>query len=358
MEFTQYKCPVCKKQFEAGDDVVVCPECGAPHHRECYEKHDSCFFEDKHSQDFSFENYNAVHEDGSDNTENACPVCRFNNQSGAMFCSRCGCPLHDKQHSQNDSNFNQNQQQNQQQNQNTQNSYTYQNGQFNQNRTQTPPPFGFGAAGVPNFDPLAGMDSNEQIADDITVGEMAKYVGKNTNYFLMVFNRVKQFGRSKFNFGAFLFSGVYFLYRKMYLPGIIFSLLIIISNVASTYLMTTPEYSAAYNEVMSYVNNRANYSSIDTIMMSTKLWALYLPEILTWIRYGIMLFSGFLANRIYLKHCVKGINKIKAQNPGENLNDKLTAKGGVNLALALSFGIAIVVILFICEYVQLTTVRL
>ena len=38
MEFTEYKCPVCDKQFKKGDDVVVCPECGAPHHRECYEK--------------------------------------------------------------------------------------------------------------------------------------------------------------------------------------------------------------------------------------------------------------------------------------------------------------------------------
>ena len=26
-------CPVCKKQFEDGDDIVVCPECGTPHHR-------------------------------------------------------------------------------------------------------------------------------------------------------------------------------------------------------------------------------------------------------------------------------------------------------------------------------------
>lgn len=38
MEFTEYKCPVCDKQFKKGDDIVVCPECGAPHHRECYEK--------------------------------------------------------------------------------------------------------------------------------------------------------------------------------------------------------------------------------------------------------------------------------------------------------------------------------
>ena len=55
MEFTEYKCPVCDKQFKKGDDVVVCPECGTPHHRECYEKEGHCHFADKHGADFSFE---------------------------------------------------------------------------------------------------------------------------------------------------------------------------------------------------------------------------------------------------------------------------------------------------------------
>ena len=55
MEFTENKCPVCDKQFKKGDDIVVCPECGAPHHRECYEKVVHCHFADKHGADFSFE---------------------------------------------------------------------------------------------------------------------------------------------------------------------------------------------------------------------------------------------------------------------------------------------------------------
>ena len=55
MEFTEYKCPVCDKQFKKGDDVVVCPECGTPHHRECYEKEGHCHFADRHGADFSFE---------------------------------------------------------------------------------------------------------------------------------------------------------------------------------------------------------------------------------------------------------------------------------------------------------------
>ena len=56
MDFYKYKCPVCNKQFKEGDDIVVCPECGTPHHRECYEQEEHCFYQDKHSQNFSFEN--------------------------------------------------------------------------------------------------------------------------------------------------------------------------------------------------------------------------------------------------------------------------------------------------------------
>lgn len=52
MDFYKYKCPVCNKQFKEGDDIVVCPECGTPHHRECYEQEEHCFYQDKHSQNF------------------------------------------------------------------------------------------------------------------------------------------------------------------------------------------------------------------------------------------------------------------------------------------------------------------
>ena len=56
MEFSKYKCPVCGETFKPGDDVVVCPECGAPHHRECYEQLGHCCFEEKHSNNFSLKN--------------------------------------------------------------------------------------------------------------------------------------------------------------------------------------------------------------------------------------------------------------------------------------------------------------
>ena len=67
MEFTEYTCPVCNKRFVNGDDVVVCPDCGAPHHRECWEKTERCFYAERHAAGFSFENAGSEETDSADN---------------------------------------------------------------------------------------------------------------------------------------------------------------------------------------------------------------------------------------------------------------------------------------------------
>ena len=49
MDFKNYFCPVCNNKFTDDDDVVVCPECGIPHHRDCYFSNGGCFNEEKHN---------------------------------------------------------------------------------------------------------------------------------------------------------------------------------------------------------------------------------------------------------------------------------------------------------------------
>ena len=191
MEFTQYTCPVCENRFENGDDVVVCPECGAPHHRECWEELGHCFYEERHGEGFSFED--AADGDGENGDTAAetvvCQRCGAENEKTNFYCGTCGYPMHAEDRTE---------QTNAQQ---TQNQPPYSQGM----------PFGFGATGNPMYDPMAGMNSEEEIADGVKVGEAAKFIGKNTPYYLQVFRRIRQFGSGKFNFSAFLFTGAYFL---------------------------------------------------------------------------------------------------------------------------------------------------
>ena len=211
MEFTEYKCPVCDKQFKKGDDIVVCPECGAPHHRECYEKEGHCHFADKHGADFSFEKEQLeeaeqqAEQDAKDGVV-LCKRCGAENPKEMFYCCSCGAPLYgdDK----NNPNFQQNQNNGQP------------NPNFNQN--QGMPPFGvpFGQANpqmAAAFDPMAGMKSDEPLVDDITAGEAAKFIGKNTPYYLRIFNFINKFKKSRFN-GRFC---LYFIASGMeiYLHG-------------------------------------------------------------------------------------------------------------------------------------------
>ena len=54
-QFEGCECPICKKTIVSGDDLVVCPECGAPYHRECYVKHGACLYEDRHAEGFEWQ---------------------------------------------------------------------------------------------------------------------------------------------------------------------------------------------------------------------------------------------------------------------------------------------------------------
>lgn len=43
-----YTCPVCKREFKETDDIVACPKCGAPHHRECWKLEGHCHYAEDH----------------------------------------------------------------------------------------------------------------------------------------------------------------------------------------------------------------------------------------------------------------------------------------------------------------------
>ena len=63
MKYTGVKCPVCHEVFDDESDVVVCPECGMPHHRSCYAEKGECAFEANHKDNFTFVNPNKIEDE-------------------------------------------------------------------------------------------------------------------------------------------------------------------------------------------------------------------------------------------------------------------------------------------------------
>lgn len=335
MEFTEYQCPVCGKQFENGDDIVVCPECGSPHHRECYESIGHCFYENRHTEGYSFDGSGGAQTDDRENDAETikCPQCGFENEKTQFYCNQCGYPLNSA-----DRQKQQNSQPNEQQ------------GPYNQGQNQNPyggfqgMPFGFSTGAMPAFDPLDGMNPDEEIAEGIKVSEAAKFIGKNTQYFLRVFRRIRDQARSKINFSAVIFAEVYFLYRKITVIGVICSLFMMATNVASAAIMMSPEWTQSYSNLMS-----AMQSGVKISVFSSDFAFMYLPLALEAAQLAVRILCGLFANKLYYRHCQKQIRNIK-QTSSADMQKTLEQKGGVNLPLAVSFYAAGFVISYICSY--------
>ncbi|MBQ3284085.1 MAG: DUF2628 domain-containing protein [Ruminococcus sp.] len=330
MDYIGKKCPVCQKYFHADDDIVVCPECGTPHHRECYEQTGHCFNENMHAQGYD---YQAENDDAADENVRICPSCGKNNDKDSFFCKNCGAALTENKS-----------QTNQQQNPagGASAPFTGQNGQ--------PNGMPFGAAAF--MDPLAGVPGDTDFGDGVTAGEAAKYVKQNTPYFIRVFNNIRNFNKSKFNFSAAIFTGGYMLYRKMYKLGALFAGLQLLMLIVESYI--TIAYSSLFTNFMEvYANSMSTQDMVSNFIQFmqqcsfAEILVLYLPTLIEIARVVMMIVIGICFNRMYFKHCKKQIVKIKENSDGENPETVLQTKGGVNIALAISLLAAYIIIVYL-----------
>ncbi len=59
MFYDEKLCDGCSEIMRESDDIVVCPECGTPQHRECYNKNNKCVNEHLHTEGFDWQTANA-----------------------------------------------------------------------------------------------------------------------------------------------------------------------------------------------------------------------------------------------------------------------------------------------------------
>ena len=89
-DYTQYACPVCGQKFHASDDVVVCPQCGAPHHRTCWKEEGRCHFQSAHGTPSQWKPL----PDKEDDNAVVCGNCGTVNSDGRTCCQKCGRELY------------------------------------------------------------------------------------------------------------------------------------------------------------------------------------------------------------------------------------------------------------------------
>lgn len=304
------KCPICQKPFEQNDDVVVCPECGAPYHRECYQKQHQCVFADKHAAGFVWKPDPAATqaaENGCNDPSRfsdpqiSCPVCGSPNPATGLFCENCGSPLNgsgSQQAAPNQPPF---------------------PGNFSSATNGSSNPFDFVQGGIPA--PLR-VDPQEEL-EGIKASDWATFLGKNAAFYLTSFKGMKVTGKKiSASFAAFFFGPFYFIYRKMWALG--FGLLGINALLRIPMFL---QFMVAANHPLV---NGLTMQALDPWLLVTSLLNLML-----------MFAQGVFAVVLYRKH---GVNRIQAILNSDALDKQsLLAKAGGTSTVALVITLVVTV---------------
>jgi len=80
-------CEGCGRPLALTDDIVVCPDCGAPYHRECYEKLGRCIHTPAHGAGYEWKfPY-------KDEELRTCPSCGERTLRSETVCRCCGAAM-------------------------------------------------------------------------------------------------------------------------------------------------------------------------------------------------------------------------------------------------------------------------
>lgn len=286
-KYTGIACVKCGSAFTDNDDVVVCPECGAPHHRECYMQDKRCTLAAKHGGGFVWKAEPASTNGGEKLDVIICGHCNSVNPSGSKLCRMCGESLstgfdgedirHNSQHTETGrySSFS--------------DEYSTQEGSFT------------------DFFYRESWDF-----DGVTARELSAYTGSNAFYYITRFRSIIS-GTNKrgitWNWAALVFGPFYYLYRKMYKLGFIF-LAFTILTMLPTFLC----FLGTLDATMQMYGATVQYNSV---MMETVAPA---AAILSYMRIAVSFLSAMFANKLFFQTALKDIKQYRTFFDGKQQN--------------------------------------
>ena len=321
MRYENEKCPVCGEVFKEDDEVVVCPECATPHHRNCFNENGKCVNEHLHNEDFVWQKAEKAEPEKTTEPEKVqteedtvtCPECGAENKKKALTCNVCGAVINEQLRQQ----------------------------------FQPPKPGSVFIEGKP-------VDDNDFIDPEktVTVGEAACFIQRKKESYIKTFLDAKVNNRKpKFNFSAFLFGPLWFFFRKIYKAGFAFMGIIV---AIMCFVMTF--YVKICGEAFSFI-----LENQDAFMQETIDEAFYtrVAELIAkgveghptevMVMAGLLLLipvvnfvGAILANKFYLGQIKTTVSKIKAISPNNSAYfTYLYAKGGTTILNAFLMGMSV-----------------
>lgn len=306
--YTGNHCPVCEQAFTDTDDIVVCPDCGTPYHRDCWKKVGACMHRSEHAAGFEWQPEVGPDADKAAH-EATCPNCGTRNTPGAARCSHCGCPLPRSDADSADAAKPEEQVP----------IYARDPSAVN-NRSDAPGPH----IETYSADREGGIYRREigpeDTIDGIKAKDWAAYVGRSPMYYLMQFFRMSITNRkAAVCLSAFLFGPAYLFYRKMWKEGLLTAILTIVLSIPT------------FIEIISVFNP----SLLGAMPLGWLPAAVNVCAVASW---ALNIILGLFAVSWYRREAKKNIDRIYADYPdGEARTDALLQKGGTNLLAALLY---------------------
>ena len=308
-------CDGCKKTMDECEDIVVCPVCGTPQHRSCWEERGECVNANKHAEGFVWHEKQLTQEEKAKLEGIKCPVCGKKNSADALSCDECGAPLI---HNENEKK----QDENKAPNANPVNIFL--------NTMNTPAnPFLYGVK----------QDADKEI-DGVKVKEIASFVQNSAPKYINKFEKTEKDEKGKrkisFNWAAFFFAPIWFFYRKLWKIGILFACALLAITIAFTNQAMDFSYA---NEGYATAISQYQKEEISEDELNKKADAVVNASIslapMLGLNLALALLAGFSADTLYKKFTVAKIKDFKAKARDTREFDAITlSKGGTSFLFA------------------------
>lgn len=303
-KYTGSQCIICQNLFREEDDIVVCPECGTPYHRSCYQSAGQCVNEKLHASGVSWQQQRDATREKIGGRE--CPNCHHTNVPGAQQCEVCYHRFEEEAGS-------------------------AANGRPGVNIRM--------ADGSTYFydgtDPTCGLPKDEMFEEE-RLEDIANFVRDNTLIHLFNFKKFKETGKKiAFNLWALLCPHLFFAHRKMWLASVLVILISAVlgipSMLGSLYtVLDDPEQLELMMDIYQ-IDMLAMFGNALPFLEAHADRIGLLADVSNFLTVALRIVLCLFANWMYYRHVLRRVKKIRLGSATEH--DKtciLKAEGGAS----------------------------
>lgn len=310
-----YGCPCegCGEPLTLKDDIVVCPDCGAPYHRTCYEKLGRCIHSPAHAAGYEW------HFPYQDAELRTCPSCGERTLRSEETCRCCGAALPPESAEQpNDRAA----------------ASAEQNRDFDYSRMYRDEMYRNFTEKVvdPVHRNVRAAFGKDELIDGVPYQDWVDFIGTAAPVYLNDYSQMQlRHSKISMSFSALLFGPFYFFYRKAWKPAFGFlaaELLLFIPTLISMMQTTGSPLTAGISASMLVV----------------------LSRVMSLLSFALMLVRGLYGKWLYRRSAAARIRRIRAEFPDpEQRRAVLNAQGGVSFAACIGAFILLMLVGSLCS---------